>query len=349
MNRRSLLILALALSGTAGIASGPAAAQNAAPALRANVSVNSDIVHIGDLVENAGAAAEVAIFRSPDLGTRGAVPTARVVEAIRPYQLIDIDTRGISEVVVTRASRAVTAQEISGRIANSLEGRYGLGEARNITIEFDRDARTLNVEPNVTEELQVVSLSYNKHSSRFEAVIDLPSSSALHWRTTSYSGTAAETVDTVTVDHPIEHGELPKLSDLTVARRPKGDGSVITDPQAAAGLAARHQLRPGQPLHDADLMKPPLVQRNDIVTVFYEVPGISLTLRGQAQDSGALGDTINVVNTQSKRVMQAVVTGAGRVAVAGMPAPRVVDNGPVAAAAVAAPTSEPAEAEQKVE
>jgi flagellar basal body P-ring formation protein FlgA len=347
MNRSPIFILALALSCSAGVAADQAAAQNAAPALRANVTVNTDIVHIGDLVENAGAAADVAIFRSPDLGTRGAVPTARVVEAIRPYQLIDIDTRGISEVVVTRASRAITAQDISTRIAKSLEGRYGLGEARNITVEFDRDPRTLNVEPNVTEELQIVSLSYNKRSSRFEAVIDLPSSNALHWQTTRYGGTAVETVDAVTVDHPIEHGELLKISDLTVARRPKGDGTVITDPRAAAGLAAKHQLNPGQALHDTDLVKPPLVQRNDVVTIFYEVPGISLTLRGQAQDAGAFGDTINVINIQSKRVMQGVVTGAGRVAVAGMPA-RVVDGTPVAAAPVS-PASAPAQAEQKVE
>jgi flagella basal body P-ring formation protein FlgA len=344
---RSILILALAFSCTTGVLAAPAGAQNAAPALRASITVNADLVRIGDLIENAGAAADVPIFRSPDLGTRGAVPTARVVEAIRPYQLIDIDTRGISEVVVTRASRAITAQEISNRIAKSLSGRYGLGEAGNITIEFDRDARTLNVEPNLTDELQIVSLSYNRRSSRFDVTIDLPASSVLHWQATRYTGTAVETIDVVTVDHPIEHGELLKVSDLTTVRRPKTDGTVVTDPRAAAGLAARRQLLPGQPIHDGDLMKPALVQRNDVVTIFYEVPGISLTLRGQAQDSGALGDTINVINTQSKRVMQAVVTGAGRVTVAGMPA-RVVDNGPVAAAP-ASPYSEMAEGEQKAE
>ncbi len=151
MTRPAILVLALTLRS---VGSSPhRRAQNAAPALRANVTVSTDIVRIGDLVENAGAVADVADLRSPDLGTRGAVPTERVVEAIRPYQLIDIDTRGLSEVVVTRASRAITMQEISGRIAKSLEGRYGLGDARNITIEFDRDARTLNVEPNVTERL----------------------------------------------------------------------------------------------------------------------------------------------------------------------------------------------------
>ena len=346
MIRHPVRTLALTLL-TACLLADPAAAQNAAPALRASVTVTGDIVRIGDLVENAGAAADVPIFRAPDLGTRGAVPTARVVEAIRPHQLIGIDTRGISEVMVTRASRAITPQEISGRIAKALEGQYGLREARNITVEFDRDVHTLNVEPTITGELVVASLSYNRRTARFDATIDLPSSTALHWQATRYAGTAIETVEAVTVDHPIERGEILKASELTTVRRPKAEGPVITDLQAAAGLAARHQIYPGQPLHDTDLTKPALVQRNDIVTIFYEAPGLTLTLRGQAQDAGALGDTIGVMNVQSKRLVQGVVTGAGRVTVAAVPA-RVVDSAP-AAASPAPPADEPPQPEHKVE
>ena len=107
----------------------PAGAQNAMPALRANVTVNSDTVRIGDLVEHAGAVANVPIFRAPDLGTRGTVTTASIVDAIRPHQLVGIDTRGLAEVIVTRATRTITAKEISGRVAHALAGQYGFEEA----------------------------------------------------------------------------------------------------------------------------------------------------------------------------------------------------------------------------
>ena len=63
-------------------------------------------------------------------------------------------------------------------------------------------------------------------------------------------------------------------------------------------------------------MKPNIVQRNDTVTLVYEAPGLVLTLRGQAQESGALGDTISVLNQQTKRVVQGVISGPGRVMVA---------------------------------
>src|ERR1700689_5201189 len=111
--------LLLALGGTAA-----AQSQVLAPALKASVTVTGDVVRIGDLIENAGAVADVPIFRSPDLGTRGTVATDRIVEAIRPHQLIDIDTRGLAEVVVTRTSRAITAEEISADVTQALAGHF---------------------------------------------------------------------------------------------------------------------------------------------------------------------------------------------------------------------------------
>jgi flagellar basal body P-ring formation protein FlgA len=341
----SIRRLALALPLGALLAA-PAAAQNAVPALRANITVSSDIVRIGDLIENCGPVADVPIFRAPDLGTRGAVPTERIVEAIRPHQLIGIDTRGIAEVVVTRASRAITPQDISARVAKTLEGRYGFGEARNISVEFDRDVRTLNVEPNVSGELQVVSLTYNRRTARFDVTFDLPASAALRWQSMRYSGTAIETVDAVSVDHPVERGEVLKASDLTTVKRPKSEGAAITDLHAAAGLAARHQLHAGQPLRDEDLMKPALVQRNDNVTIIYKAPGLTLTLRGQAQEGGALGDAISVQNVQSKRMVQGVITGPGRVTVTASPS-RFVETEPAPAAG--SPSSDQPQREHSVE
>ena len=307
---------------------GYAAAQNAVPALRANVTVTSSVVRIGDLIENAGAAADVPIFRSPDPGTRGTVPTDRIVEAIRPHQLIDIDTRGLAEVVVTRDSRAIPVQEISASIAQALAGQYGLGDPQNITVYFDRDVRPLQVEPSAAGALQVLNLSYDQRSTRFDVTVDLPSSAELHRQPQRFTGTALETVAAVTVDHPVERGEVLKESDLTVQRRPKSEASGISSIVDAVGLAARHELRPDQPLRAADLTKPDIVQRNDTVAIIYQAPGIVLTLRGQAQAGGAIGDTIGVLNSDSKRIVQGVITAPGRVTVSAV-STRVVDNSPV--------------------
>jgi len=329
-----LLAVALVLALLALFAR-QAGAQDAqpAPALRANVTVTGEIVRIGDLVENAGAVADVPIFRAPDLGTRGAVTTERILAAIQPHQLVGVDTRGLSEVLVTRASRAITAQEISARVAQALAGQYGLGEARNIAVSFDRAVHTLHIEAGAAGELEVVALAYDPRTTRFDVSFDLPTSAVLRRLSPRYTGTALETIETVMVEHPVERGEVLKASDLVVERRGKADGTGLTDIKAAVGLAARRQLRPGQPLHEADLMKPPVVQRNDTVTIVYEAPGLTLTLRGQAQESGAMGDTIGVLNVQSKRLVHGVVSAPGRVTVSAATT-RLVDNAPASAPAV---------------
>jgi flagella basal body P-ring formation protein FlgA len=314
------LTVLLALGGAASAQSAPPP-----PALKSSVTVTSDVVRIGDIVENAGPVANIPIFRSPDLGTTGAVATDRIVDAIRPHQLIGIDTRGLSEVVVTRASRAITTQEISGRIAQALAGQYGFGDAHNILVNFDRDVRTLQVESDVTGELQVLSMSYDPRTTHFDVTFGLPSSMEMRRQSTHYTGTAIATVDALGVDHPIERGQVVKASDVVTLRRPKTDAAVVTDMQALVGLAARHPLQPNQPLNAADLMKPEIVQRNNTVTIVYQAPGVTLTLRGQAQEAGALGDTISVLNSESKRVVQAVVSGPDRVSV-GAITTRVVDN-----------------------
>src|SRR5262249_33160688 len=88
MSRSAAFILALAVLA---IAPAPAAAQitgattPTTPSLKRSVTVSSDIVRIGDLVDNAGASARIAIFRAPDLGQTGTVSAMRVVEAVRAH------------------------------------------------------------------------------------------------------------------------------------------------------------------------------------------------------------------------------------------------------------------------
>jgi len=94
-----------------------ASADQEHPKLKAEATVTGGIVRIGDLVEHAGIVAKVPIFRAPDLGSTGMVSAEAVVEAVRPYALVGLDTGDVSEVVVTRASRTIPAKDIEARVA----------------------------------------------------------------------------------------------------------------------------------------------------------------------------------------------------------------------------------------
>jgi flagellar basal body P-ring formation protein FlgA len=133
----------------------------------------------------------------------------------------------------------------------------------------------------------------------------------------------SETVETATLNRSLRAGEVIKASDVSTERRPKGEvGNDAIPADQAVGLAVKAALRSGQALRNGDLTRPQVVQRNETVTLRYEVPGIMLSVRGKAVEAGAVGDMINVLNTQSNRTIQATVTGPGRVTV-GNPMPVV--------------------------
>jgi flagellar basal body P-ring formation protein FlgA len=311
----SALALALALA-PAWEAAAQAAAPEPAPRLKESVAVDSEFVRIGDLVENAGAAAEIAVFRAPDLGHAGAVPSARVVEALRAQGLTGVDTAGLSEVLVTRPSRAITRTEIADRIARAVSGRFSFGAAENLTVNLDRELRTMHVERSAAGDLVITRLHVEPRSGRFDAAFELPGSRIARRMQLRFTGTVTETVEATTLVRALRSGELIRRDDIRVERRPKAEvGTDSVDESHAIGLAATRSLRAGQVLRTGDLKRPQVVQRNDAVTIHYSVPGIVLTVRGKALESGSVGDVVSVANAQSNRNIQATVAGPGQVVV----------------------------------
>lgn len=320
---RNLILITAAI---AGLSTSATAADQERPKLKAEATVTGDIVRIGDLVDHAGVIAKVPIFRAPDLGSTGSVSADAVVEAVRAYALVGLDTGDLSEVVVTRASRAIPAKEVEDRIAQALSTQYALGPAKDIAVNFDRELRVLQLEASAKGEPRVAYLSFDGRSGRFDVTLDIPTSATTRG-TLRLSGHAAATVEVVTLTRPVERGEVLKSGDIVTERRPRAETSrdMVANADQAIGLAARASLQPGRPLHVADLMRPELVQRNETVTLIYEVPGITLTVRGKAVEGGAEGDVIAVLNEQSKRTVQGVVAGPGRVIIS-TGAPRMAAN-----------------------
>ncbi len=321
--------LIAALATLAALAASAAAQDLAAldhPRLKAQAVVTGDLVRVGDLVEHAGIIAKVPIFRAPDLGVTGSVPASAVVEAVRQHALVGLDTAGIQDVEVTRASRTITAQEIEDCVVQALAAKFSLGTPADIELTFDGGLQAVQVEPDAKGAPDVARIDYDARSGRFHAALQIPAGRSAR-TPLRLSGRAVATVEVATVARAVERGAILKDADVVLERRPRAriGHDVVTDRAQAVGLAARNSLQPGQPLRAAQLMKPELIRRNEQVTLVYEVPGITLSIRGKATEGGALGDVIAVLNEQSKRVLQGVIVGPGRVAI-NMPARQIAEN-----------------------
>jgi flagellar basal body P-ring formation protein FlgA len=288
----------------------------ALPVLRANVTVSSDVVRIGDVIDNAGTAGQIAIYRAPDLGTTGSLPAAQVLTALRAHQVIGVDTRDIKEVTVTRLARNVDAKDIQSAVAQALEHRSGLGDAANLQLTFDRDVQDMRIDASNTGTMQPTSVRYEPRSTRFDVTFEISNDNNAAPTRLRFTGTAIETVEAAVLTRNVERADLLKSSDIMVERRPKTEiGGDAAGRDRALGMQMRRPMRAGQALKVADLTKPDLVQRDQSVSLIYQTAGLYLTTRGKAIDSGTEGDVVSVLNLQSKRTVTGVVSGRGQVTI----------------------------------
>jgi len=354
MIARALLLAAALLVATSVTAFAQASEDViAVPVLRPSVTVESDVVRIGDVIDNAGTSAQIAIYRAPDLGTTGSLPTAQLIAALQAHQVIGVDTRDIKTVSVTRLSRNFGGKEIEQAVAHSLEHRSGLGDAANLSMTFDRDIADVRMEVSNTGSLQPVSVRYEPRNGRFDVTFEVSNDNNAPSARLRFTGIAIETVEAAVLTRNVERNDVLKSSDVITERRPKAEvGGDAALRSRAVGMQMRRPLRAGQAVKVADLAKPDLVQRDDNVTLVYESTGLYLTMRGKALDGGTEGDVVNVLNLQSKRTVSGVIIGRGQVAIS-VATPRlpaaVEESSAEPAAPVSVATSNNAQVSPKAE
>jgi flagella basal body P-ring formation protein FlgA len=90
---------------------------------------------------------------------------------------------------------------------------------------------------------------------------------------------------------------------------------ALTSASQAAGQTLKLSLRAGDPVREKDLVQTAMVNKGETVTIIAQTGGLKVTALGQAKESGALGQTIAVINQDSKKTISAKVIGPGQVEV----------------------------------
>jgi flagella basal body P-ring formation protein FlgA len=243
-------------------------------------------------------------------------------------------------------ARTLPGKDLEREVARALEHRNGLGDADNLTLTFDRDVQTLQLDAANSGAVQVAAQKYDPRSGRFDVAFEIASDSGAAPARLRFTGIAIETLEAAVLARNVERNEVLKSSDVIIERRPKAEvGGDAAGREAAIGMQVRRQLRAGSALRTADLAKPDLVTRDQSVTLIYEAAGLYLTVRGKAMEAGTQGDVVNVINLQSKRTVAGTVVGRGQVSVASIPAPRLSANAAEPAPAANNTASVPQKAE----
>lgn len=292
------------------------------PVLRERIQVYSDLVTLGDLFENAGEVASTPVFRSPELGTSGKVAANRVAAAARQHGLEWSNPGEISHVSVRRPGRPVTLEEVRKAIAEKAGG-----EGEEWLVEFSRGSKPYQIDARIDGPITVKHMHVQQGTGIFRAVITARTGDHTA-KEKIFTGRAFPSVEAVVPAHAISRGSIIQEDDLKVIRLPKSRvaNTAIEDKSAAIGMAAKQRLNVGRAVLQTDIELPKLVQRNAFVTIVYKVPGMVLKAKGKALADGAKGEMIQIENLQSKRTIEAQVSGTGLVSVTGETASRPQPN-----------------------
>lgn len=129
------------------------------------------------------------------------------------------------------------------------------------------------------------------------------------------SPAARGNVEVLTYTRSLNAGEIVQPTDLAWVKAAAAPNDSPSDADMVIGQAAKRPLRAGAPVLAHDVGSAQVIKSGDLVTVSFEAEGIKLTLDGKSMGSAGVGDTLAVQNTQSKKIIQAVVTGPGQAVV----------------------------------
>jgi flagella basal body P-ring formation protein FlgA len=129
------------------------------------------------------------------------------------------------------------------------------------------------------------------------------------------TGWAHETIEIPVFNRALPAGTTVQETDLDwiSIRADRLVGNVVTDTRQLIGMTTRRPLRSDQILRVTDLVMTPAVRKNTLVTLALQSGPMSLSLMGKVLEDAAIGQSVRVMNVNSKKELVGVVRDAGTV------------------------------------
>src|SRR3569832_1018267 len=284
----------------------------AQPSLKGDITVNTDIVTVGDMFDNPGELSETAIFRAPSPGTTGIVPLADIEHAARAIGLSDFENVGYTRIRVARLTTVVDAPALATLISAELSRRGVLANGITADTHFDLANVSLNASQ-VETPATLSDLRYTAQTGQFSARfmiagIDQPEDLTGN---VQLLAKAPRLLDTYAAGTVLAAADF-ELTDVPLSTA-SGGGYADLDQLVCKQLV--RQSHSGIILKPTDVTDPTAVTRNALVTAYIKVGAMTLTVKGQALSTVSAGQPVDILNTVTKKVLHGVARADGTVEV----------------------------------
>jgi flagella basal body P-ring formation protein FlgA len=287
------------LSGTASAAT-----------LRAVTMLHAPVVRLSDLFDDAGRNAERVLGTAPTPGNQIVVEAPQLAAIARQFGVEWRPASPADRAVLERPGRLLPREAVFAAVKSVL---MSAGASADCMVEmpgFTPPLTPADADPHAV----ATQLDYDAPSGRFAAILSV-TGTGMDPINLRIAGHVDDTIELPVATTRLLAGAVLHAADVRMARVLVASvrGEVLHGMSEAIGMQLRHPVMAGEPLPVADVAHPTLVIRGAIVQMQLDTTGLSLLAQGIAQESGATGERIRVLNPVSRAVLEAEVIGPGRV------------------------------------
>ena len=206
-------------------------------------------------------------------------------------------------VQIRRLASIVTEEDLEKAIINSLADQ---GLTSDVDLDFVGSDPQIILPHDVEPSVEVISSSYNQSRQTFSATLRTADNT-----TKQFSGVAYPLIPLPVLATPARRGDMitkGMIKTISVRADSLNDDIIITEDDLI-GMTPRRVIPANIPVSHTELSKPRMIERGDLVTMHYKKGPIQVTAIAKAMQSGTKGDVIRVMNVDSKRTLEAQVTG----------------------------------------
>ena len=190
------------------------------------------------------------------------------------------------------------------------------GIARDTDIEIHENLARFILPEGEPQTIELDDFRLNPSTNSFQASLFAPSVDR-PLKSYTVTGFVHETVEIPVLMSFVKEGDIISASDVKTLRLredalPRGTLMHVSDLQ---GMAAAKSLKPNDPIRNIDIALPQLVERGSELTLIFDNEIMRLTAKGKALQNGARGEFVRVVNTESNKNLNGLVTGLNEVTI----------------------------------
>lgn len=269
--------------------------------LRSQATIDGDAITLGDLFTGVAALAGREVGPAPAPGRSAVYKADHLIAIARAHGLSWRPASSVSRAVVRRGGEIVDEAEIAELLRREFRQEGAVGRIR---IRLNRLSENV-LRPSQGGALRIEDLTHDGNGGQFSAYILSHRSSGGAQRLL-LRGRVDFVARVPVASRTIRKGQKITGSDIKWAElslRLLGSDTV-EHPDQMVGLAAKRNLRQNRPFKRSDLRTPIMVAKGTMVTVTLRSSGISISGTGRALEDGSLGESIQIMNIQSKRTLK---------------------------------------------